>query len=103
MTLPLPSFWDRCPPPVRQSADRPALTALALLVAANPHVAEQLLRDPLEAAYIHPHYSVQLDDADRMALARIRSRARSVREFLLQLADVLDETTNERTLAPASD
>jgi uncharacterized protein (DUF302 family) len=102
MISPALSLWDRFPPPAPRSPDRPALTALALLAAANPQVAEQLLHNPLEAARAHPHYIVHLDDADRVVLARIRASARSVREFLLQLADAIDDA-NERTLAPASD
>jgi uncharacterized protein (DUF302 family) len=84
-------MWDRYPLPTQRSTERPALTALALLAAANPHVAERLLHDPLEAAHAHPHYLVQLDDDDRSVLASIRARSCSVHEFLLQLADVLDD------------
>src|SRR5215211_1986596 len=72
-----------------QSA-RPALTRLALLAAANPSVAEHLLRDPLDAAATHPHYVLALDARDRATLADIRTRARSVGEFLADLADVVD-------------
>ncbi|MEI7772859.1 MAG: hypothetical protein WCI67_22915 [Chloroflexales bacterium] len=90
MIHPAPSMWDRYPPPTQRGADRPALTALALLAAANPHVAEQLMHDPLEAACAHPHYLVQLDDDDRLVLAGIRTHSGSVHEFLLLLADALD-------------
>lgn len=72
-----------------QSA-RPALTRLALLAAASPSVAESLLRDPLDAAASHPHFVLALDARDRATLADIRSRARTVGEFLSDLADVVD-------------
>jgi hypothetical protein len=72
-----------------QSA-RPALTRLALLAAANPSVAEHLLRDPLDAAATHPHYVLALDARDRATLADIRARAQTVGEFLANLADVVD-------------
>jgi hypothetical protein len=72
-----------------QSA-RPALTRLALLAAANPTVAESLLRDPLDAAISHPHYTMMLDARDRATLVAIRSRARTVGEFLADLADEVD-------------
>lgn len=72
-----------------QSA-RPALTRLALLAAANPTVAESLLSDPLDAAAAHPHYALRLDARDRTTLADIRARARTVGEFLSDLADVVD-------------
>jgi hypothetical protein len=72
-----------------QSA-RPALTRLALLVAANPTVAESLLNDPLAAASAHPHYAMLLDARDRATLAAIRARAHTVGEFLSDLADVVD-------------
>jgi hypothetical protein len=72
-----------------QSA-RPVLTRLALLVAANPAVAESLLRDPFDAAAAHPHYALPLDARDRATLTDIRARARTVGEFLADLADVVD-------------
>jgi hypothetical protein len=72
-----------------QSA-RPALTRLALLAAANPAVAENLLRDPLDAAASHPHFVLALDARDCATLADIRTRARTVGEFLDGLADVVD-------------
>jgi Family of unknown function (DUF5317) len=72
-----------------QSA-RPALTRLALLAAANPTIAERLLRDPLDAAASHPHFALALDARDRATLADIRARARTVGEFLADLADVVD-------------
>jgi len=72
-----------------QSA-RPALTRLALLAAANPTVAESLLRDPFDAAAAHPHFALALDARDRATLADIRARAHTVGEFLADLADVVD-------------
>ncbi len=69
---------------------RPALTRLALLAAADPALAEQLLRDPLNAADAHPHYRVTLDAHDRATLAAIRARARTVGEFLGELAAEVD-------------
>ena len=72
-----------------QSA-RPALTRLALLVAANPTVAESLLSESLDAAVAHPHYTLLLDARDRATLADIRAHARTVGEFLADLADVVD-------------
>lgn len=101
MISPLPGQWERNQ--ARRSAERPALTALALLAAANPTVAEQLLRNPADAACAHPHYLVHLDDADRVVLARVRTGARSVREFLIHLADAIENDINEPTLTPASD
>jgi hypothetical protein len=49
-----------------------------------------LLRDPLDAAGAHPHYALLLDARDRATLADIRTRARTVGEFLADLADVVD-------------
>ena len=72
-----------------QSA-RPALTRLALLAAANPAVAENLLHDPLDPAAAHPHFALSLDARDCATLADIRSRARTLGEFLSNLADVVD-------------
>lgn len=71
-------------------SSRPALTRLALLAAANPTVAETLLHDPLGAAVSHPHYALLLDDRDRETLDDLRSRSRTVSEFLAGLADVVD-------------
>jgi hypothetical protein len=72
-----------------QSA-RPALTRLALLAAANPTVAESLLHDRLDPAAAHPHFALLLDARDCATLADIRSRVRTVGEFLSDLADVVD-------------
>jgi len=83
------SLPERCPPPP-PAPRRTALTALALLVAANPAVAAQLLRDPLGAATAHPHYPIQLDEDDCRLLTSIQRRAGSVHEFLDQLADAID-------------
>lgn len=83
-----PRLSERCPP-IRPAAERPALTALALLAVANPEVAAALLRDPLGAAQAHPHYRIQLDEEDRRLLISIRSRA-SLNEFLAELADAID-------------
>lgn len=91
MMHPAPSLPERYPPPAPAGAERPALTALALLAAANPEVAAQLLRDPLGAAQVHPHYPIQLDDEDRRVLTSIQGRAGSVVEFLVQLADAIEE------------
>lgn len=72
-----------------QSA-RPVLTRLALLAAANPLVAESLMRDSLDAAAMHPHYAFTLDARDRATLDAIRERANTVGEFLSDLADIVD-------------
>ncbi|MGB9751091.1 DUF5317 family protein [Roseiflexus castenholzii] len=69
---------------------RPALTRLALLAAADPALAERLLHDPFDAADAHPHYHVSLDARDRATLAAIRARARTVGEFLGELAAEVD-------------
>ncbi len=71
---------------------RPALTRLALLAAADPALAERLLHDPIDAADAHPHYRVALDAQDRATLAAIRARARTVGEFLGELAAEVDGT-----------
>ena len=69
---------------------RPALTRLALLAAADPALAERLLHDPFDVANAHPHYHVTLDAHDRATLAAIRARARTVGEFLGELAAEVD-------------
>ena len=72
-----------------QSA-RPALTRLALLAAANPAVAEGLLRDTLDIVALHPHYAFVLDARDRATLEAVRSQSSTVGEFLSGLADAVD-------------
>jgi hypothetical protein len=70
---------------------RPALTKLAVLAAANPAVADSLLRDPIDKlGSSHPHYALSLDAHDQSTLAAIRTRARTVSEFLHELADIVD-------------
>ncbi|MBK9941948.1 MAG: DUF5317 family protein [Kouleothrix sp.] len=75
---------------IQGQSTRPALTRLALLAAANRSVAESLLRDPLDAAALHPHYVLALDARDRATLADIRARTSTVGEFLADLADIVD-------------
>lgn len=75
---------------VQGQSARPALTRLALLAAADPALAERLLHDPLDAAAAHPHYRVPLDAHDRATLVAIRARARTVGEFLGELAAEVD-------------
>jgi hypothetical protein len=75
-------------PFVRRSS-RPALTHLVLLAVADRRIAERLLGSD-DAATMHPHYVVQLDDDDREALADIRTRSKTVEEFLSGLAAVAD-------------
>ncbi len=72
-----------------QSA-RPVLTRLALLAAANPAVAESLLRDTLDMAAVHPHYAFILDARDQATLEAVRSQSSTVGEFLSGLADAVD-------------
>jgi hypothetical protein len=72
-------------------SSRPTLTRLALLAAANPAVADSLLRDPIDrVATSHPHYALTLDARDQATIADIRAHARTVNEFLCALADVID-------------
>ncbi|GAB4110776.1 MAG: hypothetical protein Fur005_00750 [Roseiflexaceae bacterium] len=72
-------------------SSRPTLTRLVLLVAANPAVADSLLRDPIDRlASSHPHYMLNFDAHDRATLADIRQHAQTVPEFLNALADVVD-------------
>jgi hypothetical protein len=76
---------------LRGRSSRPALTRLAWLVAADPSVAERLLRgDALDTAVAHPHYFVNLDDDDRATLTDIRMRSRTIEEFLSGLAAAAD-------------
>jgi hypothetical protein len=73
------------------ASTRPTLTKLALLAAANPAVADSLLRDPIDMlGSSHPHYALTLDAHDHATLAAIRLRAHTVSEFLRELADVVD-------------
>jgi hypothetical protein len=90
MTLRVTSNVDHGTRLLSGQSSRPALTRLALLAAANPDVAESLLHDPVGAATAHPHYAVPLDARDRATLADIRARARTVGEFMADLADVVD-------------
>ena len=85
-----PSLAERRPPSA--VAKRPALTALAMLAAANPEVADQLMRDPLGAAQAHPHYPIQLNEDERRLLIDIHARAGSLTEFLVQIADAVEAT-----------
>jgi uncharacterized protein (DUF302 family) len=72
-------------------SNRPALTRLAWLVAADPSVARRLLDgETPEAAMAHPHYVVLLDDDDRETLADLRTRSHTVEEFLSGLAAAAD-------------
>ena len=73
------------------ASTRPTLTKLALLVAANPAVADSLLRDPIDMlGSSHPHYALTLDAHDHATLTDIRLRAHTVSEFLCELADIVD-------------
>ncbi len=74
-----------------QSA-RPVLTRLALLAAANPAVAESLLRNTLDTGAVHPHYAFVLDARDQAILEAVRSQSSTVGEFLSGLADAVDGT-----------
>jgi hypothetical protein len=75
--------------PFAKRSHRPALTRLVLLAVADRSIAERLLRSD-DAAAMHPHYGVCLDDDDRQTLADIRTRARTVEEFLSGLAAAAD-------------
>lgn len=67
---------------------------MVLLAAANPSIAESLLRgDPLDTAIDHPQYTVPLDAHDRATLIDICARARSINEFLINLAAAADDCT----------
>jgi hypothetical protein len=77
---------------LRGQSSRPALTHVVLLAAANPSIAESLLRgDPLDMAIDHPQYTVPLDARDRATLNDICARARTINEFLLSLAAAADD------------
>jgi hypothetical protein len=79
--------WSRLPF-VRRSS-RPALTHLVLLAVADRSIAEHLLRSD-DAATMHPHYGVHLDEDDRETLADLRTRSTTVEQFLSDLAAVAD-------------
>ena len=82
---------ERHSPPLRGQSSRPALTHVVLLAAANPSIAERLLRgESLDLALNHPQYSVPLDARDRATLADICARVRTVNEFLSNLAAAAD-------------
>jgi hypothetical protein len=66
---------------------------VVLLAAANPSIAESLLRgDPLDMAIDHPQYTVRLDARDRATLNDICARTHTINEFLLSLAAAADDT-----------
>jgi hypothetical protein len=68
---------------------------VVLLAAANPNIAERLMRgDPLDMAIDHPQYTVPLDARDRATLADICARVRTVNEFLSNLAAAADGTVS---------
>jgi hypothetical protein len=75
----------------REHVNEQALTSLALLAAANPQVAEQLLNDPIGAARSHPHYVIDLNDEDCRLLTSIKAQAASLDDFLYHLADVIED------------
>ncbi len=78
-------------PPLAKQSARPELTRLVLLAAADPRLAEQLLRDEtLDLADVHPHYTLALDEHDRATLAQVRAHSDSVSAFLAELADAAD-------------
>ena len=86
-----PMSLERRTPPMRGQSSRPALTHLVLLAAANPIIAERLLRgEPLDIALSHPQYVVPLDARDRATLADICARTSSVHDFMMTLAAAAD-------------
>ena len=65
---------------------------MVLLAAANPGIAERLMRgDPLDTAIDHPQYTVPLDARDRATLIDICARAHTINEFLINLAAAADD------------
>ena len=93
MLIQHPTYIPKAPrlPFLPGASNRPALTKLALLAAANPAVADSLLRDPIDMlGSSHPHYALTLDARDHATLAAIRTRARTVSEFLYELAEIVD-------------
>ena len=88
-----PASLERRTRPLRGQSNRPALTHVVLLATANPRIAERLMRgDPLDLAIDHPQYTVPLDAHDRATLTDICARARSINEFLINLAAAADDT-----------
>ncbi len=82
-----PMSLERRTPPLRGQSSRPALSHVVLLAAANPSIAERLLRgEPLDLALSHAQYTVPLDARDRATLVDICARVRTVNEFLANLA-----------------
>ena len=87
-----PASLERRTRPLRGQSSRPALTHVVMLASANPSIAERLLRgDPLDMAIDHPQYTVPLDAHDRATLIDICARARSINEFLINLAAAADD------------
>jgi hypothetical protein len=80
---------DQSKLPFAKRSSRPALTYLVLLAVADRGIAERLLWSD-DAAAMHPHYLVHLDDDDCETLAAIRTRSNTVEEFLSGLAAVAD-------------
>jgi hypothetical protein len=63
-----------------------------MLASANPSIVERLLRgDPLDTAIDHPQYTVPLDARDRETLIDICARARSINEFMINLAAAAED------------
>jgi hypothetical protein len=89
-----PTSLERRTRPLRGQSNRPALTHVVLLAAANPGIAERLLRgDPLDIAIDHPQYIVPLDAHDRATLSAICARVKTVNELLVDLAAAAEGTT----------
>jgi len=66
---------------------------VVLLAAANPSIAESLMRgEPLDTAIDHPQYTVPLDARDRATLTDICARVHTIHEFLINLAAAADDT-----------
>ncbi|HEU5102911.1 MAG TPA: hypothetical protein VFU22_28005 [Roseiflexaceae bacterium] len=87
-----PASLERRTRPLRGQSSRPALTHVVMLASANPSIAERLLRgDPVDTAIDHPQYTVPLDARDRATLIDICARARSINEFLINLAAAADD------------
>lgn len=72
-------------------SNRLALTYLVQLALADPSILDRLLDgEPLELVLTHPHFVITFDARDRATLADICARARTARELLANLADVVD-------------